>query len=222
MNRTLAIGLAVVALSAALSLKAIGGNEQKQVADAKVSVTPYYVRGPRIIHVPQPGDEIVERGDVQANVDRRDEAALPDDGDRVVAPPRHRTPAPKHRSVRRTPKIKARTAKVSVTKPHVRTVSRATLRSEAPPPPPPAPLGPRRAVLSAPPPRAEGLSPIYPTPRFDAKATAAEKFERPSQTEAAAIPPPAVTAPPLTEPAMTVPPIAAPPLSNELPAATEN
>ena len=182
MNRFLAIGLAVAALSAALSFDAIGGTKHQRVADANggAGVTPYYVRGPRIIQVPQADDEVVERSN-----------------DIVAPPPRHRAIAPKRHieSKRTAPKQAAKKT------------PRWTLRNDAPPPPPPKPLGPRRAVLSAPPPRAEGLSPIYPTPRFDAKVTAAQKFERPSQTEAAANPPP---------------PLTAPPLSNELPAATDN
>ncbi len=62
MNRFLAIGLAVAGLSAALSFDAIGGTKHPRVADANggAGVTPYYVRGPRIIHVPQADDEVVE------------------------------------------------------------------------------------------------------------------------------------------------------------------
>lgn len=68
------------------------GTELRVVADAAlgdiVSVTPIFAprfdAGPRIIHVPQPG----ERGDAD---DRDDEAAPPDDAiEQYVPPPRHR------------------------------------------------------------------------------------------------------------------------------------
>ena len=110
------------------------GNQFRVVADAAlgdiVDITPIYEprfdAGPRIIHVPQPGE--------------RDEAALPDE--KAVK----RAPAPRH---------SARPA-------HRRTVKHA---------PAPAPQ-PRRSVRSVPPPPAQGLSPIYPTPRFKAKQAA--------------------------------------------------
>jgi hypothetical protein len=192
MRKAWTIGLAAAAM-AGLCLTAIGGTEHERIADAGASVTPYYVRGPRIIHVPRPGEKIEERGDVRASAGRRAEPVLSNESvdDDIAPPPRHRAAAPKRRveSNRVAPK------------PAVRKTPRWKLGSEAPPPPPPppAPLGPRRAVLSAPPPRAEGLSPIYPTPRFETNAKPAEKFDRPSQTEAAAGPPPAVTAPPLPD-----------------------
>ena len=189
MNKAWTIGLAAAA-TAALCLTAVGGAGRERIADAGAGVTPYYVRGPRIIHVPQPGDEIDERRDVRASINRRDAPSLSDENvdDDIAPPPRTRAVAPK-RHVE---------SKRVAPKPAAKKTPRWKLRSEAPPPPPPAPLGPRRAVLSAPPPPAEGLSPIYPTPRFEANAKPAEKFERPSQTEAAASPPPAVTAPPPT------------------------
>jgi hypothetical protein len=190
MRKAWTIGLTAAAM-AALSLAAIGGTEHERIADAGASVTPYYVRGPRIIHVPRPGEEIEERGDIRASIDRDAEPVLSDDNaaNDIASPPRRRAVAPKHRVE----------SKRAAPKPAVKKTPRWKSRSDAPPPPPPAPLGPRRAVLSAPPPRAEGLSPIYPTPRFETKAKPAEKFERPSQTEAAAGPPPAVSAPPLPD-----------------------
>jgi hypothetical protein len=190
MRKAWTIGLTAAAM-AALSLAAIGGTEHERIADAGASVTPYYVRGPRIIHVPRPGKEIEERGDVRASIDRDAEPVLSDDNaaNDIASPPRRRAVAPKHRVE----------SKRAAPKPAVKKTPRWKSRSDAPPPPPPAPLGPRRAVLSAPPPRAEGLSPIYPTPRFETNAKPAEKIERPSQTEAAAGLPPAVTAPPLPD-----------------------
>jgi hypothetical protein len=197
MKKAWTIGLAAAAM-AALSLTAIGGTEHERAADTSAGVTPYYVRGPRIIHVPQPGEEIDERGVIRAGIDRDAAPVLSNDNadDDIAPPPRRRAVAPKRHIE----------SKRVAPKPAAKKTPRWTSRSEAPPPPPPKPLGPRRAVLSAPPPRAEGLSPVYPTPRFETQAEAAEKFERPSQTEAAVSPPPAVTAP----------------LSNELPPVTEN
>ena len=66
----------------------LSGTALRVVADAElgdiVSVTPLYAlrfdAGPRIIHVPQPGEE----------ADDRDEAALPDEQVERHAPPRHR------------------------------------------------------------------------------------------------------------------------------------
>ena len=62
MRTAITIGLAAAAMIAALSSMA-GGEPQ---ADADAIYTPYYVRGPRIIHVPQPGDR---QANVQANVE---------------------------------------------------------------------------------------------------------------------------------------------------------
>ena len=63
--------------------------------------------------------------------------------------------------------------------PRQRSKPRWPLRSEAPP------SGPRRAVLSAPPPPAEGPTPIRPTPRFGLKSDPADKFSAPRDTAAA-------------------------------------
>lgn len=66
-------------------------------------------------------------------------------------------------------------------------------RSDAPLPPPP---GPRRTVLSAPPPPAEGRSPIRPTPRFNSKIDPAERFGAPGDlTITPSTPPPGYTPP---------------------------
>jgi hypothetical protein len=125
------------------------------VADAQlgdiVSVTPLlaprFNGGPRIIQVPQPGERSERSGQYGD-----DEAAVPDDGDDVdIAPP------PPRRS----------------------TTSRPAKRIQAPPPRASAepksepkelkPLGPPRNVLNAPPPPpVNSLTPVYPTPKFDA------------------------------------------------------
>lgn len=139
------------------------GTALRVVADAElgdiVSLTPLFAprfdAGPRIIHVPQPGER----------VGGPDEAALPDDEIEQYAPP------PRHRAI-----------------------SRPVRRSE----PRPAPLPrPRRNVLSLPPDGA-GLSPIHPTPKFNAEDEA-EKFNPPepqgSRLPVPGTPPPAAPPP---------------------------
>ena len=81
------------------------GTALRVVADAGlgdiVSVTPLYAlrfdAGPRIIHVPQPGE--------RSSIDDRDQAALPDEAvEQYAPPPRHRAiPRPVHRSEPRLP-----------------------------------------------------------------------------------------------------------------------
>jgi hypothetical protein len=145
------------------------------VAPARAFYTAYaprYDRGPRIIHVPQPGDR-----DDRASVNDRDQPAVSNDNDDVeVAPPRRRAaPPPQRRSA--TPSLPQR-------------------RSDAPPPPP----GPRRNVLSAPPPPAEGPTPIRPTPRFNSNAEAGDKFGPPRDAAVTSSTPPAGYTPPAALP----------------------
>jgi hypothetical protein len=150
------------------------GTELRVVADAAfgdiVSVTPLYVprydAGPRIIHVPQPGER-------RGSIGESDEAALPDD-----------------EIIEQVP------------------------RTDAPSAPP------RRSVRSvSPPPPANDLSPIYPTPKFKVEDDAqheiksdpvtgmqsqandakndAEKFRAPDrQADRMRLPPPSYTPPP--------------------------
>jgi hypothetical protein len=173
-----------------------------------------YQRGPRIIHVPQPGegtqertqerttDRAVKKPTARASVERRPEPSVTaddEDDDVEVVPspppsPRPRAPLPKPRAAAAPPQ------------PPAAITPRWKLRSETPPPPPPP--GPRRAVLSAPPPDTFGPTPIRPTPRFDAKAEQAEKFAAPSEpaTPSAEV---SETAPPVgyTPPATPEPPV---------------
>lgn len=182
MRKALTIGLAAAAISVALSLIAVGGPQREPVPAAEaVYALPYY-RGPRIIHVPQPGerqDRVNDRINDRASTGDRDEPILftEDDDEEAAPPPRRRVEKPK-------PRAKAAPA---------RATPRWKPRSEAPPPPP---SGPRRAVLSAPPPRAESLTPIYPTPRFDSKAAAAEKFAPPQEPAVTSTESPPSDAPP--------------------------
>lgn len=156
------------------------GVELRVVADAQLgdvlsaaparsvnaAYAPQYDRGPRIIKVPQPGD-------------RHDQASVPDsymdddeddDGAAVAPPPRQRSkPRPQKRSD--APAAEPRR------KPY----------NAAPPP------VERRTVLSAPPPPPEtSLTPIRPTPRFNAKPEDGEKFAPPppGYTPPAALPDP--------------------------------
>jgi hypothetical protein len=138
-----------------------------------------YDRGPRIIIVPQAGDRD-ERVNSRASVNsrryeeddddlapRRDIApsvrttprwaprAEPPRSERpyVAPPPPRRVEAPTR------PRTETRTVRhIDMSKP------KAEPKAEAPIPQPPSP---RRAVLSAPPPPAEGPTPVRPTPRFD-------------------------------------------------------
>ena len=131
------------------------------VAYAQEGGIPYYVRGPRIIHVPQPGEDVQDsraslRSDTSGGVDD-DEAAY-------VAP----TP---RRAMKPAPKPRPKTlAKASTHQEPLRRKPYNVSLPE-PPPPPPEPSGPRRALLSAPPPTpslSSGPTPTRPTPRFAA------------------------------------------------------
>jgi hypothetical protein len=113
--------------------------------------TYYTLSNPRIIQVPQPGDDA-----------RRTQASLrsetPDDaGDEDIAPPRRAHRAGKPKAVTHKEPVRRKPFTV--------------LLPEPPPPPPPEPTGPRRALLSAPPPPPtssihDGPTPLKPTPRF--------------------------------------------------------
>lgn len=196
MQKALTIGVAAAAIVAALSFHAAGGAGAETAAAGKGRLTLHYVRGPRIIHVPQPGewqedapDNTFERDQIPARGNRHvvrgssnaNDHANDDSKDDVAPPaPRRRAATSTHRS---PPKPRRERKPYSASPP-------------LPSPPPPAPLGPPRAVLSAPPPRAEGMSPIYPTPRFEAKAEPAEKFTSPSDPLSTASVPPGDAPPP--------------------------
>lgn len=111
---------------------------------------PIYNAGPRIIHVPQPGER-----PARASLPERDDVYLDDDDDEYVPPPRRPRVAPKPQKRSDTPKAEPR-------------------RKPFNPSPPPKP---RRTVLSAPPPAPDySLTPIKPTPRFEARQEKGEKF----------------------------------------------
>ena len=156
------------------------GMEVRVVADAQLGdivsvapiVAPRISAGPRIIHVPQPG----ERADRSTDTDDDEAAATDENGDDDIAPlPPRRQPA--QRRIEAPP-------------------SRASAEPLPRPKPAPRPVGPPRNVLSAPPPPAgTSLTPIYPTPRFDTKNEPAEKFAPPDESLAKMPPPPGYTPP---------------------------
>lgn len=204
MKKTLTIGLALAAIVAsALSLVKVDGTSQAPanvvtnaaaaesetapviIRMAQMAVSqPYmfdYERGPRIIHVPQPGDRVANRPAARASVERRPEPAVTDEDDDdeyVVSPPRRPRAAPPKPRIAAPPP-----------QPPAAITPRWKLRSETPPPPPPS--GPRRAVLSAPPASAVGPTPLRPTPNFDSKA--ADRGEKFTSPRAPVAPAPAVT-----------------------------
>ena len=126
------------------------------------SETYYTLSNPRIIHVPQPGDD-----------PRRSQASLHSNGpenfdDEDAAPPpraqRAAKPQPKAVTRQQPKTVTNRTNKESVRR------KPFSVSLPEPPPPEPEPTGPRRALLSAPPPPTsslhDGPTPLRPTPRF--------------------------------------------------------
>lgn len=212
MKKALTIGLVTAALAATLPFVFAGARgdagaeaprnpayriaARVRVADASDAV-PSYMRGPRIIHVPQSGERN-ERLDSRASVNDRDDPDVHDhDDEEVAAPPPRRRMAPP--PVRTTPRWGPRREASPPARP-VRRVDLPKFRDE----PIPQPPGPRRAVLSAPPPPAEGPTPIRPLPRFGAKAEvkaeAGEKFAAPRVPEITADAPPPGYTPPVAAP----------------------
>ena len=110
---------------------------------------------PRIIHVPQPGDTL-RRAQARLSapdMDHDDEIVVPQRARRVDKPSAHLKPQAKKSETRERPRPFS-----------------APL-AEPPPAPEPEPIGPKRALLSAPPPPTtpsihDGPTPLKPTPRF--------------------------------------------------------
>lgn len=214
MKKALTIGLVTAALAATLPFVFAGSRSEAvteasqspayrikprvRMADAADVVVPAYTRGPRIIQVPQPGER------ARASVSERDDVDIRnnEDDDEATPPPRrHVAPPP----VRATPRWAPRREASPPPKP-VRRVDLPKFRDE----PIPQPPGPRRAVLSAPPPPAEGPTPIRPLPKFGAKAEvnkadAGEKFAAPRVPEINADRPPLGYTPPLAAPRVEQP-----------------
>ncbi len=162
-----------------------------------------YERGPRIIHVPQPGERASDRA-VRRPVSRTSASREPDvedEDDEIVDAAPQRPALVSKKKVRVIPTQRQASAPPRAPD----KAPRWKLRTEAPPPPPPPPSGPKRAVLSAPPPGAEGPTPIRPTPSFEAKAETATRFAPPSEPagplpEAEPPLPPLGYSPPVTPP----------------------
>lgn len=127
------------------------------------AVLPAAYAAPHIIHVPQAGDG--NRADID-----NDRSSEDDVTDTAPPPPRRLAPL-----VRRTePRWPAKREATPAPQKSIRRIE-MTRSSHAPAQQPaPQPPGPRRAVLSAPPPPMEGPSPIKPTPKFGARADAAK------------------------------------------------
>jgi hypothetical protein len=165
------------------------GVEMRVVADAQlgdvVSVAPVlaprFNGGPRIIHVPQPG----ERDDRASTRYESDDNSAAGDNDNDDADADQAPPPPRRPPLRRPyQRMEAPPARASAD---------PLPRAKPEPKPEPKPLGPPRTVLSAPPPPAgTALTPIYPTPKFDVKTDPAEKFSAPEKLPP---PPPGYTPP---------------------------
>lgn len=234
MKKPLTIGLTLaVSIAGALSLMKVNGAKHApasvvteataaesepapvvirmaQLAPAGAVYMLDYERGPRIIHVPQPGERASDRAAVRpvnrVSVSREEPAAEEDEV--LEAAPQPPTP-PSKKKVRVIPMQR----QVSAPPPAPDKAPRWKLRSESPPPQP-RPSGPKRAVLSAPPPSAEGPTPIRPTPRFESNAEGAARFALPSEPA-----PPAPDAePPLPPLGYSPPATPEPPLGYSPPA----
>jgi hypothetical protein len=185
-----------------------------------------YERGPRIIIVPQAGDRrdygTTDRGNSRASIDRD---VTDDDDDiapvRKLAPTVRATPrwSPNLESKRPDARIETQPRRVETpmksrieTRQEIRNEPRKVRHIDMSKPKAkaepeveiPQPPSPRRAVLSAPPPPAEGPSPVKPTPRFGtsalgAKAEVAKPAEPPADQTYDSPPPAEITAdsPPL-------------------------
>lgn len=127
--------------------------------------TYYTLSNPRIIHVPQPGETA---RDSHASLSR----VAPDefDDEDVAPPPRARRAQPKAVTHKEPKAVTRQQARAVTPKEPTRRKPFSVSLPEPPPEPEPEPTGPRRALLSAPPPPTssihDGPTPLKPTPRF--------------------------------------------------------
>jgi hypothetical protein len=226
MKKALTIGLAGAAVAATLSFVATSlKTESPVVSEAKAAesgpaTAPIvlaqvlnYDRGPRIIIVPQAGDRMDRsRASVSRDVIEDDDIAPPPvrtaprwapnleskrpETPRVeTAPRRVETPVRSRSETRQETRGEPRKVRhIDMSKPKSKAEPKEAVQVPIPQPP-----SPRRAVLSAPPPPAEGPSPIKPTPRFDssalgAKAEAAKPAEPQPESTYDSLPPGEITA----------------------------
>lgn len=233
MKKALTIGLAGAAVAATLSFVATEWkSESPVVSEAKADepeAAPIvlaqvlnYDRGPRIIIVPQANGRIDRsRASISRDVEEdddipqapvrtprwapRSESKSYEPKPTVEAPRRVETPVKSRQETRPETRSEPRKVRhIDMSKPKAKAETRAEPEADIPQLPIPQPPSPRRAVLSAPPPPAEGPSPIKPTPKFDAKldsqsSARAESatpfdtstpFDTPSSTAVGETPPP--------------------------------
>lgn len=199
MKKAAAIALVAAALAVAVPFvfagprtEAIAVPEYNIVANVRMAdasvVVPAYTRGPRIIQVPQPSER-----NARASIGDRDNLDISNyEDDYERTPPRRQAVPPLRTVPRWAPKREA----VVPPKPrHIETTKLHGNDASASLPPISQPLGPRRTMLSAPPPAAEGPTPIRRTPKFGAKAEAGEKFTAPRPPVTEDAPPPGYTPP---------------------------
>ena len=152
MKTSLTLCLAGVAMAATLSLVAAGNLNRAPAATAPTRVI--QVREVKIVYASSYAGvaHIIHVPQHEERQERQVRASVPERDEQEIIPNRDELVTPRHRSAPRWP-----------------------LRSEAPPQPPLQ----RRAVLSVPPPLADGPSPIRPLPRLGAKTSDADKFSSP-------------------------------------------
>jgi hypothetical protein len=224
LNKPLTIGLAAAAsIAGVLSMIMVDGSERAPatiVTEAAAAepepavvvvrmaqhapVSPLYVleyeRGPRIIHVPQPGERASHRAAVRpvsrTTTSHEPDGELDEDEIREAAPAPPAPPAKKKVRV-----IPMQQQQASVPAPAPDKAPRWKMRNENPPA-----SGPKRAVLSAPPLGAEGPTPIRPTPRFEVDAEGAARFASPIEA-----------APQISDPEPPLPPLGYSPPATPLP-----
>ncbi len=170
MKQAVTIALAGAALAATLSLVAAGSFKRELVAKAAQPAARKTIErdyAPDIVYAS------TYTGVARIiHVPQRDERASVNDDDEPEL-----TGRDYQRSVQRLPR---------------RIAPRWSFHADAPPPPPAT----HRAVLSAPPPLADSLSPIRPLPRLGSKVDQADKFDAPDHATAS----PAENIPPAEPP----------------------
>jgi hypothetical protein len=174
MKKAFTVGLAGAALAVTLSLVAAGSFKREPAARAAAPVARKTIErayAPDIVYA-STYTGVAHIIHVPQRGER-DHASLTDDDEPEL------TGRDYQRSVQRLPR---------------RTVPRWSFHADAPPPPPPVT---RSAVLSAPPPLAEGPTPIRPLPHLGSKIDQADKFDAPDHAAA--------------QPAENIPPAEPPP-----------
>jgi hypothetical protein len=168
MKKSLTLGLAGVAMAATLSLVVAGNLNRTPPATASTRVIS--VSEAKLVYASSYAG-VAHIIHISQREERHARASVPERDEQEIIPNRDELVTPRHRIAPRWPSP-----------------------SEAPSPPPLQ----RRAVLSAPPPLADGPSPIRPLRRFGAKTSDADKFsspDHPASAPADMAPPPVVNTP---------------------------